>query len=152
MASTTSPLTNNDRGLPPVPGKDLKQKIEQAGAVCMDTAKDAASSVVHAVGDAGAAIGETAKDATAAVGGGMKSLAGTIRETMPRDGVLGTASASVAGSLESGGRYLQQEGLGGMAKDVTDLIRRNPVPAVLVGVGIGFLLARVTVWGFAHAK
>ena len=31
-----------------------------------------------------------------------------------------------------------------MADDLTDLIRRNPIPALLVGVGVGFLLARAT--------
>jgi len=31
-----------------------------------------------------------------------------------------------------------------MADDVTDLIRRNPIPALFVGIGLGFLLARLT--------
>jgi hypothetical protein len=48
----------------------------------------------------------------------------------------------VAGTLESGGRYLEEQGLGGIAEDVTGLIRRNPIPAVLIGVGLGFMLAR----------
>jgi ElaB/YqjD/DUF883 family membrane-anchored ribosome-binding protein len=30
-----------------------------------------------------------------------------------------------------------------MAEDLTELIRRNPVPAMVVGVGIGFLLAQL---------
>jgi hypothetical protein len=137
----------------------VKNKLEQAGVACMDKAKevassvkDAASSVAHTIGDAGAAVGEKANEATSAVGSGMESVAGTIRHTMPRDGTLGTASASVAESLESGGRYLQEQGLGGMATDVTNLIRRNPIPAVLVGVGIGFLLAQVAARSFGHAK
>jgi hypothetical protein len=31
-----------------------------------------------------------------------------------------------------------------MGEDLTNLIRRNPLPAVLVGIGIGYLLARAT--------
>ena len=165
MASPTCTLTNNEMDMPSLADKgetDLKNKVEKAGAACIDkakemaasvvdTAKDAASSVAHMVGDAGATIGEKADDATAAVGSGMKSLAGTIRHNMPHEGALGSASASVAGSLESGGRYLQREGMGGLAKGVTDLIRHHPVPAVLVGIGIGFLLAKVTVWSVGHA-
>jgi hypothetical protein len=50
----------------------------------------------------------------------------------------------VAETLESGGRYLKEEGLEGMAEDLTDLIRKNPIPAVLMGIGLGFLLARLT--------
>ena len=56
--------------------------------------------------------------------------------------MFGSASSSLAHSLESGGRYLQEEGLKGIADDMTNLIRRNPIPALFVGIGIGFLLAR----------
>lgn len=44
--------------------------------------------------------------------------------------------------MESTGEYLEEKGLSGMAGDVTDLIRRNPLPALLIAVGIGFLIAR----------
>jgi hypothetical protein len=57
---------------------------------------------------------------------------------------LGAAASTLAGGLESGGHYLQEEGLQGIAADVTNMIRRNPVPAMLVGVAVGFLIARVT--------
>jgi hypothetical protein len=74
----------------------------------------------------------------------MQSLAGTIREKAPQEGMMGHAASSVAGALESGGRYLQEEGLSGMGRDISSLIRRNPIPAVLIGVGIGYLIARAT--------
>jgi ElaB/YqjD/DUF883 family membrane-anchored ribosome-binding protein len=73
----------------------------------------------------------------------MKSLAGTIRDQGPHEGFLGDATSTVAKTLEQGGRYLQKEGVSGMADDVTDMIRRNPIPAVLVGIGVGFLLAQL---------
>lgn len=158
MANATSTVKNNDEGRLPLTGtceSDLRNKAESAGAAGMDKAKEiasavvdkakgAASSVAHTVGQAGSAVGEKANEATSAVGSGMKSLAGTIRENTPREGVLGTATSAMANTLESGGRYLQEEGLGGMAEDVTNLIRRNPIPAILVGIGIGFLLAKIT--------
>ena len=71
-------------------------------------------------------------------------LAGTVREKLPHEGMVGTASGYVADALESGGRYLQQEGFSGMADDLTNLIRRNPIPALLFGIGLGYLLARST--------
>lgn len=142
---------------------NLRSKVEHAGAACMETAKDlassamnqaqdAASSVAKTVGDAGATVGKKAKAATAAVGEGMESLAGNIRQNLPREGPLGSASASVAESLESGGRFLQQKGLGGVADEITDLVRRNPVTTLLVGVGLGFLLAKATARGSSHDK
>ena len=68
-----------------------------------------------------------------------------MRENLPQGGVLGTASSTLASGLENTGRYLQQEGLKGMGQDLTDLIRRNPLPAVLIGLGLGFILARATI-------
>jgi len=116
---------------------DKMKKAEQAGHDAADKAKDA----VKATGEA---LGEAADAGASAVGGGMKSLAGTVREQGPHEGMLGDATTAVAKGLEQGGKYLQKEGLTGMAEDVTEMIRRNPIPAVLVGVGIGFILAQLT--------
>jgi hypothetical protein len=74
----------------------------------------------------------------------MKSLGGTIRDHLPHSGIAGSASSAVANSLETSGRYLQEHGLSGIGADLTNLIRRNPIPAVLIGLGAGFLLARAT--------
>jgi hypothetical protein len=157
MANSASTVRNREdvKPLTSTFAGDLINKAENAGAAgidkakemassAVDTAKDLASSVAHSMGEAGSAVGDKANEATSAVGGGMKSLAGSIRQHTPHEGMLGTASASVADTLESGGRYLQEEGLGGMADDVTNLIRRNPIPAVLIGIGLGFMLAKVT--------
>lgn len=103
----------------------------------VDRAKDAAAGMAQDIG--GRATG-----AVQAVGSGMESLADSIRERAPREGVLGTASGEVARTLESGGRYLREEGLSGMMDDLTSVIRKNPLPAVLIGIGLGFLLARTT--------
>jgi len=110
---------------------------EMAGA-----ARATAAAVAEKAGEAATYLGNKAEGATAAVGSGMRSLAGTIRENLPHEGALGSASGAVASTLESGGRYLEHEGLKGIGNDVTNVIRRNPIPAVLIGIGIGFLIAR----------
>jgi hypothetical protein len=88
-------------------------------------------------------VGDRADSAVSSVGSGMQSVADTVRDKGPQSGMLGKAASGVASGLESGGRYLEEQGLSGMADDLTNLIRRNPVPALLIGVGIGFLLARL---------
>ena len=120
-------------------GEALKGAASKTGEVV----KDAASTVAHKAADAGSYVAHKAEDATAAVGGEMKSLAGAIRDKGPHEGMLGNASAAVAGTLESCGRELQEHGLSGIADDITNTVRRHPVPAVLMGIGLGFLLARV---------
>ena len=135
--------------------QNAKDKAKDTAANVADRAKDVASNVADKAGDlahkaadkAGqyaSAAGDKADSAVESVGGSMKNFAGTIRENMPHQGVLGSATESVAGALESGGRYLEDKGLSGIGADVTDLIKRNPVPAVLLALGLGFLIARST--------
>lgn len=123
---------------------NVADKAREAAAGAVDKAKEAAATAYHSAGQTLTDAGHRAEAATTSLGGTMQSLAGSLRESAPHEGMLGTASARVADSLESGGRYLQEEGLGGMTEDLMTLIRRNPIPAVLVGIGIGFLLARTT--------
>ena len=109
-----------------------------------EKARDRAASMVDGAGDMACDIGHRAEDAVHAMGSGMQSLAGTIRERTPQGGVMATASSSLARGLESSGRYLEQEGLQAIGDDLTNIIRRNPMPAVLLGIGLGYLVARAT--------
>jgi uncharacterized protein YjbJ (UPF0337 family) len=87
---------------------------------------------------------ETAKasGATTTVGEKMTSLAGAIREKAPAQGSLGSAATAVADQLDTAGSYLQTANWENMAKDLSDIIRRYPLQSLLVGFGIGYLLAR----------
>jgi vacuolar-type H+-ATPase subunit H len=141
---------------------DAAEKAKEAASSTADKAKDMAHSVVDKAKGTASAIADKAQDATrragdiaknvgqkaeetvASVGGQMKSLAGTIREKAPHEGAVGSAACTVAGTLESGGEYLQEHNLHGMAQDMTSLIRRYPLQSLLVGIGIGFLISRAT--------
>lgn len=149
MANTPSSTKGKDQfGSYTEKAKDMAssaaESAKETASTMTDKAKEMASNVGERASDAASAIGERAESATASVGSGMQSLAGTIRENMPHTGMVGSASSSLASSLESGGRYLQEEGLRGVADDLTNLIKRNPIPALFVGIGIGFLIARAT--------
>ena|SRR5581483_1808072 len=114
------------------------------GSALAEKARDTASGMASKAQEAVSNVGNRAEEAVSAVGGGMKSLAETIRGNAPDRGVLGTASANVASALEQGGRHLQEAGLSGLGQDLTNFIRRNPIPTLFVGIGIGYLLARAT--------
>jgi hypothetical protein len=120
------------------------ERASEAASSMGQRAKDAASSVAKSAGDMASRMGQKAEDATGAVGNRMESLASNIREKAPHEGMMGTASGAVANTLERGGRYLQEEGLQGIGSDLYQLIRRNPIPALVLGIGIGYLLARAT--------
>jgi uncharacterized protein YjbJ (UPF0337 family) len=56
--------------------------------------------------------------------------------------MAGSAATAVTDTVAGVGTYVQEKGLQGLSGDLTDLIRRHPVPALLVGLGIGFVLGR----------
>lgn len=123
---------------------NVADKARDVASNVADKAKQTASNVADKAKDFASAAGEKADTAVTSVGRGMESLAGTIRDKAPQSGVLGGAASGVASALDNTGRYLEEQGLSGIGEDVTNLIRRNPIPALLVGVGLGFLLARMT--------
>jgi hypothetical protein len=88
-------------------------------------------------------LGEKADEATKSLGAGISATGKTIRDHEPAQGFFHEAGEAVASKLESGGEYLRERGLTGIGEDVTDLIRRNPIPALLIGLGLGVLIARV---------
>lgn len=108
---------------------------ETNGAVAEMTAKAQALGVTAAsmAGEAATAVGET-----------MGSLASVIRDNAPHEGTIASAARAVAGGLESASSYLQEKAYENIATDLTAVIRRYPVQSLLVGVGLGSVLARIT--------
>jgi len=109
----------------------------------IDKARDAASSVGEMASNAASTVGRKADDYASSAGSGIKSFGDTIREHGPQEGMLGSATKTVADTTKQVGRYLEEEGLSGMMEDMTTLIKRNPIPAILVGLGVGVLLGRL---------
>jgi hypothetical protein len=138
----TSGFQGSETRRPEDAAHSAAEKVQDAGSKLAGAAQDAASAVTRGAGDVAGLASRKADDAASSVGSGMKSAAGYLREKAPQEGMLGSAASTAANTLESGGRYLQEEGFTGMMEDVTNMIRRNPWPALFLGVGLGFLLAR----------
>jgi len=122
--------------------KDFAGEASQFANKAKDAASDAMDKVKQTASSLGETAGKKATEVTSAVADSMRNLGGKIRENMPSEGYVGQATRSVADTLECGGKYLADEGLAGMADDVGAMIKRNPLPAVLVGIGMGFLIGR----------
>jgi vacuolar-type H+-ATPase subunit H len=120
------------------------QSAQDMARRAADEAKNFAGSAAEKASDAASYLGQKAGDASRSLGTGMESLSETIRNSGPREGMLASASAAVADSLESSGRYLEEHDLSDIGSEITNVIRNNPIPSVLIAVGIGFLLARAT--------
>lgn len=115
------------------------------------SAQNIGASYERDVGDAKRTAEEAASSAAtigsqpiSAVGEKIGSLAGVIREKAPHEGAVGTAATTVAEKLDAAGSYLQEKNLDHVMGDLSGVIRRYPVPSLLIGLGIGYLLARST--------
>lgn len=144
MANPTTP--NKDR-----PGQTGASTFEKAKDAVADTAHnvaekvgEAASTVGHKAGELASNVGKKADSAVSSAGRGMESFADTVRDHGPQSGMMGKATSAVADTLDSAGEYLESHGLSGIGEDLTNMVRRNPIPALLIGIGVGYLLARAT--------
>jgi hypothetical protein len=90
-----------------------------------------------------AAVVDKASEATHQIGEQIEALGKSIREQAPSEGTLGTAAAA-ADTLEGAGTYFQEKDLEHMVKDLTSMVQRYPLQSLLVGIGLGYLLARST--------
>ena len=110
----------------------------------VDTVKEKASDLGDRAQEAGAQAAAKADDAMTATGDQMQTLAQTIREKAPAEGRVGEVAQQAATALERSGTYLQQSDLNDVRGDLEQLVRRYPVQSLLVGLGVGYLLARAT--------
>jgi ElaB/YqjD/DUF883 family membrane-anchored ribosome-binding protein len=120
--------------------QDLADKAKDTASNLMDKARDTASNVADKARDLATHLPERTDDAISAVGQKMTSLADTIREGGPREGVLGTAAGTVADNLRTSGKYLQEHGLEDMGEDMTKVVRRYPFQSLMIAFGVGCLL------------
>lgn len=109
-----------------------------------DKKNGAVATMTAAAQELGATAATKASEAATVVGDKMGSLASVIRENAPQAGTVATAATAVADRLESAGSYLREKKFDDLAQDVTSLVRAYPVQSLLIGVGLGYLLARRT--------
>ena len=73
--------------------------------------------------------------------GSHQSVASRVGNTVYE--AADSAASTMGDSLEKSANYLKQKTPDDMLNDATDVVRNNPITSVLIGLGIGFLLARV---------
>lgn len=110
------------------------------------------ATTVAAVASGLEAVEGVISTAATSVAGGLESAQGAVSTAATAvvdglesaQGAISTAATSVADGLGSVSSYLQEKEVTEMATDLTALIRRYPVQSFVVGVGLGYILARLT--------
>ena len=122
----------------------VAEKAREAVGVAADKARESFSALGQSASSMASAAVNKADEAVSSAGKRLETWGEGVRENTPHEGLLGAASDRLAGALETSGNYLEDHGLTGMVEDVTEMIKRNPIPALFIGIGIGFLIAKAT--------
>jgi hypothetical protein len=123
-------------------GAETFGKVKEAGSQVIGKAKEAVGSVGDVAVETASAVGRKADDVTASAGHEIKEFGETIGRKAPHEGFAGQASQAVADTIKTGGRYLEDAKLSGMAHDVEQVIKTHPIPSLLICLGIGFCIGR----------
>src|SRR5215213_2042284 len=118
----------------------VKQTANDLSSKAPGEIVDDARAKAAEVGDAAANKVDSAMTAT---GEQMSTLAQTVREKAP-EGKAGEVAFKAADVLDRSGEYLQNADLQMVRGDLERVIREHPIESLLVGVGIGYLVARAT--------
>ena len=87
---------------------------------------------------------ETVKEKAQDVAAGAAALAGRAKDTAQEWAeAAGDVACQAGGTVQewAGAAY---DTAGDWGQDLTRLVRRHPLPSLLIGFGLGFLLAQVT--------
>ncbi len=108
-----------------------------------DELKDDVKDATNAVKDMAYDAKDMAHDAKAAVEDSAHKAAAAARDVSDRTREkVGELKASGSDALDRGGDYLQQLDIADVKSDVTALVRRHPMEALVVGLALGYLAAR----------
>ena len=102
--------------------QEVERRLQESG----ERTAGVAATVTSAAQDAASSVAETA------------GTAATQAQEM-----AGAAATAVTDTVAGAGAYLQEKGVQALPGDLAGLIRRYPIPAVLIGLGIGLWLGRI---------
>jgi ElaB/YqjD/DUF883 family membrane-anchored ribosome-binding protein len=123
--------------------EQAKTAAQQGATRAGEFAQQTASAVADRSREAMQQAGTQADRAAAAVGTQVASAADGLRSRLPDNGILKDAGERVASAIETGGHYLEEHKLSGSMEDLTGLVKKYPLQALAIGVGIGFVFARI---------
>jgi hypothetical protein len=107
-----------------------------------DQAQEAGAQIADKAQQIGSQVADKADAAATTVGEKLTDVAQTIRDKAPASGPVADAADTAAETLQRAGTYLREQDLADVRTDLEGLIRRHPIESLLVGLGVGYLLAR----------
>lgn len=125
-----------------MPREHAEQEVERRLKQFGDDTGGVVATMTAKAQEFGASAATKSNETATVVGGKIGSLATVIRKNAPQEGAMGTAATAVVDGLQSASSYLREKKFEHLAKDVSALVHAYPVQSLLIGIGIGYLLAR----------
>jgi gas vesicle protein len=148
VASQVKKVVNATADTASQASEQLQNRVGQMTSAIGQKAQQLASSVSQAscslkgaVSDAASNVTRRADELTSEAGVGIQNVASSLEQHAPRQGIAHVAVSAVTDSVRQTGKYLEDSKLSGAADDVVGLIRRHPIPAVLLAAGLGWYMA-----------
>jgi hypothetical protein len=120
----------------------VSSMANQAVSDVSSMASKAASDAATMASQAACNVGKQADELTANCGHQIEGFGETLGRNAPHSGYLGSASQAVANTVKESGHYIEEHKLSGIAADVAQVIKRNPIPAVCIALGLGWFVGR----------
>lgn len=117
-------------------------KISETAHRVADRTREVAGTVATRASEIGARVVDRTDAAMSAAGERIENLGQSLRGRTTEDGRMGRVLTRTASALEQSGLYLQESTPTDVRMDLEDVMRKRPVTTLLVGAGIGFLIAR----------
>ena len=84
---------------------------------------------------------ETAQETAHNVASSLAETAGEVKTQAQT--AASTAATAVADTVAGAASSIRETSVQDLAGNLTDLIRRHPIPSLLIGLGVGFVLAQI---------
>jgi hypothetical protein len=120
---------------------DVRDNVDAVADRTRDKADAVADTVREKAGEVGTQAAAKINDVMSGTGQQLSSLAQAIRKHTTKSPVDNATNAT-ADALERSGRYLQDQDVDGIRGGLEKMIRRYPIPALLISAGVSFVLAR----------
>jgi hypothetical protein len=116
---------------------DLSESAAKVG----DKIADAASQVRERASEFGRSAAQKVDEQRASTAATLKSTADSLRSSgQSSSQAISDAANRTAEKLDSTANYVRDHDFRGMVGDIQRVIRRNPTPALIGALGLGFLL------------
>lgn len=117
----------------------------EKGREAMEAASAMAGHAGQAMGnmasDAASDVGRRADNLASDAGAGIREFGDRLSKGGPQAGMLGSASQALGQTVQDSGQYLENAKLSGMSRDLAQVVRQNPLPAIGIAFGLGWLLS-----------